>query len=155
MKTIVPTVLSIILQYSLVILIYYFLFRIIKIVYLDLHKTDIQTTTNNHHPGNVATGIETAKLVVIESLNPKLRNSVFPLGDAISIGRNYNNDIVIEDNFVSYDHACITKYKHDYWLTDLKSTNNTYVNGKLVDDEVALSKGDTIKIGAVTFRFER
>jgi hypothetical protein len=153
-KVLLPTLLSIILQYSMVVLIYYFLFRVIKVLHSDLkliRKSDSAQRLNSH------TGVygSSAKLIVIDSGNITLSSSIYLVDESLSIGRNRSNDIVIDDAFVSHDHACITKYKHDYWLTDLKSTNRTYLNGQLVLDEVALNKGDIIKIGAVTFKFER
>jgi len=144
-----------VLQYSFVILIYYFLFKVIKVAYSDL-KTDKYTIhfVNESESENAEQHVQ-AKLIVVDSGNVKLDDTLFFLGETASIGRSIDSDIVIDDVFVSHDHACITKYKHDYWLTDLKSTNKTYVNGQRITDEVSLKNGDSITIGAVTFRFER
>ncbi|QJW46962.1 FHA domain-containing protein [bacterium BFN5] len=153
-KVLLPTLLSIILQYSMVVLIYYFLFRVIKVLHSDLK---LIRQSDSAQRLNLYAGVygSSAKLIVIDSGNITLHSTIYSIDESLSIGRNRSNDIVIDDAFVSYDHACITKYKHDYWLTDLKSTNRTYLNGQLVLDEVALNKGDIIKIGAVTFKFER
>ena len=78
----------------------------------------------------------------------------FILGNTISIGRSEQNEVMIDDAFVSHEHAIINKTKQGYWLTDLKSTNKTYLNNQPVITEILLKNGDLIKIGAVTFRFE-
>ena len=49
----------------------------------------------------------------------------------ISIGRNKNNQIVINNNTISKDHALI-EFDEEYNCTikDLNSSNGTYVNGQ-------------------------
>ena len=94
------------------------------------------------------------KLVVVDSGNIKLAKAVFILNESVSIGRNEHNEVMIDDSFVSYEHANINRNKQGYWLVDLNSTNKTYVNQQLVVERVLLKSGDLIKIGAVTFSFE-
>ncbi len=153
-KILLPTLISIILQYSMVVLIYYFLFRVIKMIHSDLKQVrspaSVQAVAGWERQPS-----ETARLIVIDPGNIALQSASFSIHESLTIGRGKSNDIVMDDAFVSHDHACITKYKHDYWLTDLQSTNKTYLNEKLVTDEVSLHEGDLIKIGAVTFKFER
>ena len=67
----------------------------------------------------------------------------------ISIGRNKNNQIVINNNTISKDHAII-EFDEDYNCTikDLNSSNGTYVNGqKLKKIPWKLRTGDKIKFG--------
>jgi pSer/pThr/pTyr-binding forkhead associated (FHA) protein len=58
-----------------------------------------------------------------------------------SIGRRSDNDIVIQDGSVSNHHARLN-YETHYFLTDLRSSNGTFINGKkilhgkLVDGDV-------------------
>jgi len=94
------------------------------------------------------------KLIVIDSGHITLSQTAFTLGETMSIGRNDQNGIIIDDAFVSYEHATIHRSKQGYWLMDLNSTNKTYLNNDLVEKKVLLHSGDVIKIGAVTFSFE-
>ena len=94
------------------------------------------------------------KLLVVDSGHVKLTQTSFILGETISIGRNEHNEIIIDDAFVSYEHASINKNKQGYWLTDLNSTNKTYLNNQPLVEGTLLKNGDLIKIGAVTFSFE-
>ena len=76
----------------------------------------------------------------------------------ISIGRNKNSQIVINNNTVSKDHAII-EFDEDYNATikDLNSSNGTYVNGeKLKTIPLKLRTGDKIKFGKyeIEFTFE-
>ena len=94
------------------------------------------------------------KLVVVDNGHIKLAKKSFVLGETISIGRNNHNEIIIDDDFVSYEHATINRNKQGYWLTDLNSTNKTYLNNEPLLESILLKNGDIIKIGAVTFSFE-
>jgi len=70
-----------------------------------------------------------------------------PLGpEPLTIGRDPENDLVLDDRRVSRRHAEIRLRLGRYTLYDLQSTNGTYVNGRRVA-EVVLSDGDRIAIG--------
>ena len=77
------------------------------------------------------------------------------LGPINSIGRNVNNTIFVEDDFVSANHAMLTFRGRSWFIEDQGSTNGTYVNGHRIDRPVALSFGDELMIGRVRMRLER
>ena len=77
------------------------------------------------------------------------------LGPINSIGRNVNNTIYVEDDFVSANHAMLTFRGRGWFVEDQGSTNGTYVNGHRIDRPVALSYGDELTIGRVRMRLER
>ena len=68
------------------------------------------------------------------------------LKDNVTIGRNEDNTIVIDNLAVSGYHARIDKAGDDFVLTDLQSTNGTFVNDKMVFSH-KLSHGDNVIIG--------
>ena len=65
---------------------------------------------------------------------------------SLTIGRNMDNTIVLDDPSVSGYHARIDKRGVDYILTDLQSTNGTFINDVSIVSHV-LSHGDRIMIG--------
>lgn len=73
------------------------------------------------------------------------------LDDLIRIGREAENEICIPDGQVSRAHAKIEKTDDGYLLTDLNSTNGTYVNDKRVTQATPLRIGDSIIIGPARF----
>ncbi len=77
------------------------------------------------------------------------------LGPINSIGRNVNNTIFVEDDFVSANHAMLTFRGRAWFIEDQGSTNGTYVNGHRIDRPVALSHGDELTIGRVRMRLAR
>jgi len=68
------------------------------------------------------------------------------LKDSITIGRKDDNVIVVDNLAVSGYHARMDKTGDDYLLTDLQSTNGTFVNDKRVVSH-KLSHGDNVVIG--------
>jgi pSer/pThr/pTyr-binding forkhead associated (FHA) protein len=81
--------------------------------------------------------------------------STIALGPINSIGRNVNNTIFVEDDFVSSNHAMLTFRGRSWFIEDQGSTNGTYVNGHRIDRPVALSFGDELTIGRVRMRLDR
>lgn len=69
------------------------------------------------------------------------------------IGRAGDIQIPQYEKKTSRRHARITFENGRYVLTDLNSTNHTYVNGKMVTRAV-LTNGDAIRIGESLFRFK-
>jgi pSer/pThr/pTyr-binding forkhead associated (FHA) protein len=78
-----------------------------------------------------------------------------PLDAVTTIGRDVNNSLVVDDEFVSADHAVLTFRGRVWFLEDRGSTNGTYLNGQLVRGVVPLGYGDEIGLGAVRLRLER
>jgi pSer/pThr/pTyr-binding forkhead associated (FHA) protein len=66
--------------------------------------------------------------------------------ESMSIGRNQENDIVVDNLAVSGFHARIDKTGDTYILTDLQSTNGTFVNDKKIVSH-RLQHKDKITVG--------
>jgi pSer/pThr/pTyr-binding forkhead associated (FHA) protein len=72
----------------------------------------------------------------------------------VNIGRGDYNDVVIADPSVSTMHAKLQRREAIWILTDLGSTNGTFVEGERLTGEVPLSPGTTLKFGDVSALFE-
>jgi pSer/pThr/pTyr-binding forkhead associated (FHA) protein len=70
-----------------------------------------------------------------------------------TVGRNDNNDIQIDNLSVSGQHARIVYQNGQYFLQDLGSTNNTYINGNMLVGNHSLQEGDIIAIAKYTLKF--
>lgn len=81
----------------------------------------------------------------------------FPLGKrCVTIGRNEDNDLVIDDGRVSRYHARIWRESDGYRLEDLDSMNGTFVNEEpLRGAGRRLNDGDTLRFGQAGIRFEQ
>jgi hypothetical protein len=74
-------------------------------------------------------------------------------GEQFTVGREEGNSIVIPHPSLSSEHAVLTPEGGDYRLTDLGSTNGTYVNDEQVS-EVLLHNGDHVGFGQVVFAYQ-
>lgn len=71
----------------------------------------------------------------------------------LTIGRDPENTLHLENPSVSRFHAKVYKQGWPFYLEDLKSTNGTFHNGNRVNWKVALSHNDRITIGKHTLIF--
>lgn len=78
----------------------------------------------------------------------------FPIsGDEITIGRNQNSTIFLNDMTVSRQHATIRNVDGNYVIYDERSYNGVWVNNKNVQAKT-LHYGDKIQIGTFGFIYE-
>ena len=66
------------------------------------------------------------------------------------IGRDPGSDIILNDDTASTRHAQITYHHNQWWITDLASTNGTFLNGALVKMPTVITSGDKIRCGNKT-----
>jgi pSer/pThr/pTyr-binding forkhead associated (FHA) protein len=91
-----------------------------------------------------------AKLVL--SLSGNVLNQYFTDKPVISIGRDSDADIAINDALLSREHARITTVGEDHIIEDLQSSNGTLVNGARTTRKI-LQHRDIIGLGNHTLRY--
>jgi Mg-chelatase subunit ChlD len=76
-------------------------------------------------------------------------------GTVTRIGRDPHNDIMLEDDTISSEHAVIEVSGGRYWLEDQKSTNGTHVGDEHVEpgQRVQLKGGDHIRLSDIDLMF--
>ncbi|HSY23093.1 MAG TPA: ATPase, T2SS/T4P/T4SS family [Polyangiaceae bacterium] len=72
----------------------------------------------------------------------------------ISVGRVQGNDLMLPKGNVSKHHARLTFRDARFVVTDLKSTNGTYVNGRKIAQATIVREGDKIYVGDFVLRVE-
>lgn len=140
-------ILLLVLQIGFVLLLYLILMRFAGSLLKDLRSAEL---------AQIASRSGIGRLSVLESPDDEpAAGTTIALGPINSIGRNVNNTIYVEDDFVSTNHAMLTFRGRSWFIEDQGSTNGTYVNGHRIDRPVALSFGDELTIGRVRMRLER
>ena len=74
--------------------------------------------------------------------------------DVITIGRQSDCQVMIDDHNVSRRHAEIRRTTTGWVVTDRDSTNGTKVNGEKVVNGHLLTDGDVVEFGSAQIRFE-
>jgi pSer/pThr/pTyr-binding forkhead associated (FHA) protein len=76
-----------------------------------------------------------------------------PLRSGMLVGRQDDADIKLTDIFVSAEHARLTLDGDEWRVTDLGTTNGTFVNGTRIKQPTVLRPGDEVRFGRVRARF--
>jgi len=79
---------------------------------------------------------------------------VVPDGEELVIGRSKSADITLDDKLLSRKHAKISVRENAALLTDLQSSNGTYLNGERVSRETRVVSCDQIQLGTHVFQVE-
>jgi pSer/pThr/pTyr-binding forkhead associated (FHA) protein len=69
----------------------------------------------------------------------------------LKIGKSSTNDVVINDNSISDEHAIIVYKDKTLVMQDLLSSTGTFLNNVPVEQRVTLKDNDKIKIGNINF----
>jgi DNA-binding NtrC family response regulator len=74
------------------------------------------------------------------------------LGDFLTVGRDPDNHVVLNDEFTSTRHMRIERKPNGFLLRDLRSRNGTLINGTRVF-EAMLNEGDRVRVGVTEMQF--
>jgi pSer/pThr/pTyr-binding forkhead associated (FHA) protein len=92
-----------------------------------------------------------ARLSII--VGPGVDGSAFPLmGDEVVLGRERGDILFSDDGYVSGTHAKISLQGDAYYLSDLGSSNGTFIK---IDNKRSISSGTFILMGQQLFRVDR
>ena len=134
------SVLAWILRFVFIAIIYYFLYNILRLLFIDINHDKYKIDKRN--------------VVTQATLFNKKSGEEYKIFNVTTIGRADDCDIVLKDEFVSSKHAQIYRDGPYYYIEDLKSTNGTNVNKHRINRPTKLRKGDNIAIGTKNFVFD-
>ncbi len=148
--------LLLVLKIAFVILLYLFIWRVIRVSSRDLRVGQESmvlspaVTGRRHHRARAG-----GRLVVTRS--PQLREGVrFEIRTQLLAGRDEGLDIALPgDGYASGRHARFLRGEEADAVEDLGSTNGTFVNGGRLEGVQALRPGDVVTIGQTQLTYER
>jgi hypothetical protein len=134
------------LRIAVIFLLYLFLYQVVRTIVRELRTAGTEQVAASQY----------GSLVVVNpgqtGLAPGKR---FPLGPVNTIGRTMNNDIALNDSFLSAQHAILQWDGQTWTIDDLQSRNGTRLNGQEVVQPSPLDYGDTIQVGHVDLKLSR
>ena len=100
-------------------------------------------------------GASLGALRVIANTGPHpAPDTIYELAPITTLGRHSRNNIVLDDNYVSGEHALLAWRDSQWWLEDLGSRNGTALNDAPLTDPTVISAGDVITIGGAQLKLE-
>jgi pSer/pThr/pTyr-binding forkhead associated (FHA) protein len=148
-----PFVLTV-LQVVLLALLYFFIWRAVRAVVLDLYGARERRSRKETRARPAKRGRGTPTKVIL--LNERGgRVSSHRLSGNLQIGRASTCDIRPSDNYISQLHAKISDRNGSWVIEDLGSTNGTYLNQRKVTVPTELAPGDRIRVGKTVLEVRR
>ena len=148
------------LQAAFIILLYLFIWRVIRSASRDLRTAPPQESFVMA-PAQAARARGEAPSPLVRLV--VTRSKALEAGQAFeagpvpaTIGRSDDNRIALAgDDFASGHHARVESARDGVWVIDLGSTNGTFVNGERIDGRHRLREGDVVQVGDTELRLER
>ena len=81
------------------------------------------------------------------------RRDVELTSDRIAVGKADENDLVLDDPMVSHLHAVLEEFPAGWCVTDLGSSNGTFLNGERIWAQQRLRHGDEVRLGRTRLLF--
>jgi len=142
------------LQVAFVVLLYLFIWRVVRVASRDLSAGQESMILTPVRPAEQRAPRGQGTLVVASSpeLEPGTR---LEISRELVAGREPGNDIAIPaDGYASARHARFHRGEHADIVEDLRSTNGTFVNGERLAGSRPLRAGDVITIGQTQLSYE-
>ena len=145
-----------VLKVAFLVLLYLFIWRIVRTAARDLRLPQESFILSPALAGGaIAQAVNPGRLVVVQS-------GVLTVGEEfgldarpLTLGRGPQNDVSIDgDEFASARHVRVEPRRDGVWVSDVGSTNGTYVNGVRIDRPRKLAHGDVVRVGETELRFD-
>lgn len=148
-----PFVLTV-LKIALLALLYFFVWRAVRAVVLDLYgqRERRPARAPQAKPAKRGRGVPT-RLVMLDERGGRV--STHRLSGTLQIGRDRSCHIQPDDTYISQQHARVTNRNGSWVVEDLGSTNGTYLNQRKVTVPTEISPGDRIRVGKTTLEVRK
>jgi len=141
----------IILKVAFLVLLYLFIWRIVRGASKELRGTPVAESVIMQPTDATSLGLAPVvhpRLVVVKSPALEVGDEIAVDSTTVGIGRGGQNDVPLErDEFASAEHARFEARRDGLWVEDVGSTNGTFVNGARVTTARRLTKGDLVRVG--------
>lgn len=140
------------LKWLFLALIYLFIARAVRVIYLDLVGPKVPRPRT---PGGQKRRRGAPRVVAVSE--PEQPMKTFPLTTELVIGREEGACGVVlrKDTYVSQMHARLYSKDGTWFVEDLGSTNGTYLNRVKVTAPSPIAVGDEVRIGKTTIEVRR
>lgn len=138
------------------VLLWLFILFVADIIRRDMFGRTVRADTLKAHPADGPGGGRRSRMPTRFAVTQGSQQGLsVPVEPTINLGRAADSTFNLEDDYASARHAQLVQRDALTWvLTDLQSTNGTYVNGRRVTEPTPVTVGDVIRIGKTMMRLE-
>lgn len=147
-----PVVVLDILKYLFLLLLFLFLARAVKAMYLEIAGPRCAPTAPRQLASAIKMGKPPERVVIVE---PGGKTRTFEITDELIVGRSPKCHVVITDTFASQVHSRIFRRGEEVMIEDMGSTNGTFLNRRKVSAALPVNRGDTGRIGKTQLEFRK
>lgn len=139
------------LRVLFIVLLYLFLYQLFRVQLRQLMAVATRPEARPSEPAQTR-----ASLIVIpgNGETPPV-GTRFVLSPMTTVGRHADNVIQLDEPSISAQHAELRLTRKGWWVTDLGSTNGTFLNGERIHAPTGMSEGDVVQFGRVRMQLER
>lgn len=148
-----PFILSV-LKYSLLALLYFFVYRAVRSVAVDLGGRRSAPRSEPRAAQPASRGRRAPSAVVVHA-GEGSKASTVRLRGPTDVGRAPSCAITLEDTYVSQQHARFFSKDGGWYVEDLGSTNGTYLNDHRVIQPAEVHAGDVVRLGKTVLELRR
>jgi pSer/pThr/pTyr-binding forkhead associated (FHA) protein len=155
-----PNLVLDLLKYVFLAVLYIFVWRAVKTVYLELRPPAARRPAppRSHaaapaRPPSRRGRKAPHKVAVIDGNSQK--GKTIDLGPELTIGRAEKCHLMLDDTYVSQVHARIYSRGDSFMVEDLGSTNGTYLNRRRITSPTELQRGDQVKVGKTVLELRK
>jgi pSer/pThr/pTyr-binding forkhead associated (FHA) protein len=152
----VPPFVLTVLKVVFLALLYFFIYRAIRSVVVDLRpagRVQAGREKGPTKPKAKGGGKAPRTVVVVDDRGSKLES--VRLDGTLQVGRADACQLRLSDTYASSFHARIYNSDGTWFIEDLGSTNGTYLNQRRITAPAEVRAGDKVRIGKTTLDFKR
>ncbi|HVL33613.1 MAG TPA: FHA domain-containing protein [Actinomycetota bacterium] len=146
-----PPIVLTTLKFLFLALLYLFIARAIRVIYLDLVGPRVPKANKPRTSQRSRRG--TPRAVAVAEADKSVRT--FTLGEELTIGRTDACQVKLDDTYVSNLHARLFMKDGTWFVEDLGSTNGTYMNRVKVTSPTPIGVGDEVRVGKTIIEVRR
>jgi NADPH-dependent 2,4-dienoyl-CoA reductase/sulfur reductase-like enzyme/Fe-S-cluster-containing hydrogenase component 2/pSer/pThr/pTyr-binding forkhead associated (FHA) protein/CRP-like cAMP-binding protein len=121
--------------------------------FLHVQGTELHTNVSRIIPESIMRSLTDAPTLVLVGQNTSPRMIPLEYGRRYTLGRDVQNDILLDDTATSRQHAEIFTASDGFYLRDLDSRYGVFVNKIKINNAYHLSHGDRIVLGNMLVYF--
>ncbi len=153
----VYSIVSSLLSYVFTTIIYFFIFSVIALIYMDIKKVSQKERKKKAEAAPEEGSQDSFAILKTvknrKAADAKMKSRYRVSGKGIIVGRGKDCDITVNNMFLSVEHFQIWCDEGVWYIGDMGSKNGTYLNGTRLKKVKALEDGDEIAFGELMFIF--